>query len=60
MEQYAQILKTHGANTILANIDFYLYHLHWSELYGKNGEDISDLVPAAVVNYMKQYDLYKE
>lgn len=22
MEQYAQILKTHGANTILANIDF--------------------------------------
>ncbi|MFR5069388.1 MAG: hypothetical protein ACLTE2_05875 [Eubacteriales bacterium] len=41
MEQYAQILKTHGANTILAHIGFYLYHLRWSELCWQNGEDIS-------------------
>ncbi len=60
MEQYAQILKTHGANTILANIDFLPISSTLVRTVWKNGEDISDLVPAAVVNYMKQYDLYKE
>ena len=60
MEQYAQILKTHGANTILANIDFLPISSTLVRTAWKNGEDISGLVPAAVVNYMKQYDLYKE
>ena len=43
-----------------ANIDFLPISSTLVRTVWKNGEDISDLVPAAVVNYMKQYDLYKE
>ena len=60
MEQYAQILKTHGANTILANIDFLPISSTSVRTAWRKGEDISHLVPAAVMDYMKQYDLYKE
>lgn len=60
MEQYAQILKTHGANTILANIDFLPISSTLVRTAWRKGEDISHLVPAAVMDYMKQYDLYKE
>ena len=59
-EQYAQILKTHGANTILANIDFLPISSTLVRTAWRKGEDISHLVPAAVMDYMKQYDLYKE
>ena len=60
MERYAQILKSHGADTILANIDFLPISSTMVRTAWKKGEDISCLVPAAVVDYMKQYDLYKE
>ena len=60
MEQYAQILKTHDANTTLANIDFLPISSTLVRTAWRKGEDISHLVPAAVMDYMKQYDLYKE
>ncbi len=60
MEEYAKVLKTHGAVTILENIDFLPISSTLVRTAWQNGEDISSLVPAAVMAYMERHRLYKE